>query len=211
MEYYIIKPATYKDGVVLSGVPDVSDNEKLPNAYKYDKGIPLLKNYPSRDIAIMVYDTDELYEDREELYDFLPNMDNTLVANIKVKEILEELGVENIEFLPITIWDREKKPIEADYYIINPVGSVEIIDMEKSKYRMGALIKDQIKRIKNLVINRNAVTEKDKLFRATTKLDQIFINEEIRQAFIKAGIKGYWLSRPNGWDGLGIGDHDMEY
>ena len=41
-------------------------------------------------------------------------------------------------------------------------------------------------------------------FAEDQKMDQIFLNDEIKTAFETAGIKGYKLFNADGWDGLDI-------
>ena len=147
---------------------------------------------------------DPSYPEQIKLYDFLPSLDSVLVANEKVVDLLKSLQIDKLEFLPISLWDHNNKPVSSDYYIINTLGSINFIDMEKSTYRMGAIDESQIKRIKNLVINEKAIESSPKLFRATTKLNQFFIHDDVRKAFEENNITGYKLFAAEGWDGLDI-------
>ena len=197
MTYWVIFPEIYDDGAVLSAVP-----EGGPQDYQYDEGKPLLKRFPSREEAVMCFDPS--YPEQIKLYDFLPSLDSVLVANEKVVDLLKSLQIDKLEFLPISLWDHNNKPVSSDYYIINTLGSINFIDMEKSTYRMGAIDESQIKRIKNLVINEKAIESSPKLFRATTKLNQFFIHDDVRKAFEENNITGYKLFAAEGWDGLDI-------
>ena len=197
MKYWVILTAKLDDGVVLTSVP-----EDGPDDFEYDEGAPLLKGYPDRDEAVMVYDTD--YPEGVKLYDILSSLDGIIVVSIKVKTIFDELGIDDVEYLPISLWDHQQKPVNADYYILNPVGSVEFIDMDNSEYRMDPLDEEQIGRIKKLVVNVDKIPKGANLFRAKTKTDQIFINSKVRGALKKAGVKGYKLFEAEGWDGLPI-------
>lgn len=141
MTYWILVADEQSDGAVLTYVP-----EDGPDDFEYSEGIPLLQDYPAQEDAVMVYDSD--YPDQVKLYDFVPNLESILVVSVKVKEVLVGQGVENIEYLPITLWDHQKKPSSSDYFILNPLGGEKIIDMEKSEYRMSSLDEGQIKRIK---------------------------------------------------------------
>ena len=147
MTYWALLPKTINDGAVLSAVPDSG-----PKAYKYKKGKSLLQDYPDRDKAIMVFDSVH-YPDQSKLYDILPMLGSVIVANNKVKNVLDNMNVENIEYLPIRLWDHQKEPVSDDYYILNPLGSVDFIDMEKSEYVMNPLNESQIDDIEDLVIN----------------------------------------------------------
>jgi hypothetical protein len=198
MTYWVLFPKIIDDGAVLSAVPKGG-----PKAYKYDKGINLLQNYPDREQAVMVFDRIN-YPDQSKLYDILPALDTVLVVNNKVKDLLGFMGINHIEYLPIWLWDHKKKPVSDDYYIVNPLGSVDFIDMEKSEYEMDSLDESQIAYIEELVIDYDKIPEDAKLFRATTKMDQLFIHDDVRIAFEKAGIQGYRLFEAEGWDGLDV-------
>lgn len=195
--YWVIFADRYDDGVVLSAVPDTG-----PEDYEYIKGIPLLSRFPERSDAVMCYDPS--YEEGIKLYDILPSMDPVLVVNAKVKDVLEAMELKDIEYLPIRLWDHRRTPASDDYYILNPIGGVDFIDMERSKYRMSALAESQIARVKNLVVDHNKISPDAKLFRATTKMDQMFIHDDVRIAFEQAGINGYKLLPAEGWDGFAI-------
>lgn len=194
--YWIILPKRIDDGVVLTAVP-----EKGPKGYKYSKGISLLDSFPERSSAIMCYDHD--YGEGIKLYDFIPSLRDILIVNNTVKTVFDRVGIDGVEYLPIRLWDHKKYPASDDYFILNPLISLNIIDMEKSEYRMDALIETEIQRIKNLVVNRK-MTEQNKLFRASTKKNQIFIHDDVRVALEDAGIEGYKLFKADGWDGLSV-------
>ena len=75
--------------------------------------------------------------------------------------------------------------------------------MEKSKYRMGALNKSQIKRVKNLVIKED-LEETPNIFRDNNMLSQLFITDKLKQALDESGIQGYKCFEASGWDGLKV-------
>ncbi len=196
MTYWALLPKTINDGAVLSAVP-----EGGPEDYEYDEGEPLLKNYPSRDKAIMVFNSVH-YPDQSKLYDILPALDAVLVVNSKVKNVLDKMNIDNVEYLPIRLWGHQKEPVSDDYYILNPLGSVNFIDMKKSDYDMSALDEGQIQRIRKLVIDRDKIPQEVKIFRATTKMDQLFIHDDLRVTLENEGIQGYKLMKAEGWDGF---------
>ncbi len=196
MTYWVLFPKSLDDGAVLSAVP-----ESGPKAYKYKKGNPLLQDYPAHDKAIMVFDSVH-YPDQNKLYDIVPALDTVLVVNNRVKKVFDNLNIDTVEYLPIRLWDHQKSPVSDDYYILNPLGSIDFIDMEKSEYAMGALDKSQIRDIDDLVVSMDKIPKEAKIFRATTMMDQIFIHDDLRLALEAEGIQGYKLMKAEGWDGL---------
>lgn len=195
MTYWAIFPARYDDGAVLSSVPDNG-----PKAFEYDQGKPLLKRFSKPEDAVMCFDPQ--YPDRIKLYDILPSLDTVLVVNSKVKTLLAEMGVDYVEYLPLTLWDHNNVAVSNDYFIANALGSVDFIDMQNSEYVPDRFIEGQINYIHKLAIKEGVDPNRAKLFRASTKLDQFFIHDDVRKAFEAAGIKGYTLYPADGWDGM---------
>lgn len=94
--------------------------------------------------------------------------------------------------------------MSGDYYILNLLGSIDRIDMEESDFVESAFFPAQISDIDELVVNDLSLPEGKKVFRASTKMDQIFISDEVKTAFEEASIKGYNVFEAEGWDGLDV-------
>lgn len=197
IKYWAIFASMGGDGIFLSAVP-----ENGPNAYKYDDGTPLLERFPSRDEAVMCPHPG--YENRSKYYDMLGSLEGLLIVNTKVQTILQNFSGNTIEFLPITIWDSERNKVVVDYYILNCLTVVDFIDMGRSDFTMNPLWEGQIDDIDDLQIDRDSVPEDATIFRARTKLNQIFIRDDVRLALEKAGITGFSLFDADGWDGLDV-------
>lgn len=63
-------------------------------------------------------------------------------------------------------------------------------------------MRGKLRELKNLVVDPEGVSEKAKLFRAETKMDQIFVSNDVKVAFEEAGISGWKVYPVDGWDGL---------
>ena len=195
MNYWVLFSTNYDDGAFLSEEP-----ENGPDDFEYDEGVSLLADYPPQEDAIMKFDSN--YPDGIKLYDFVESMNSFHVVNSKVKQLFQNLNIENLEFLPIHLWDHQNKIASDDYFILNPLGSVDFIDMDKSEYDIDDLDKTQICHIDKLIINDLKVPEDAKLFRATTMMGQLFINDEVKDALENANITGYKLMPADGWEGF---------
>ena len=162
------------------------------------KGRSLADRHPSGKASAIYYDP--TYPERIKLYDFVANLDGVLIANQKVKTILSEFGIKNIEYLPVQLMDHQDKLVSEDYSILNVLGGEDIVDMEVSEYRMGRIIKTQISRIISLAVDYKNIPEDAHLFRASMKLDEFFISDELKKAFEKNNITGYCVMAADGWD-----------
>ncbi|WP_224363357.1 Imm43 family immunity protein [Hyalangium versicolor] len=195
MNYWVLS-ITNNDGAVLAGFP----RSKIKD-YRYNEGQSLAKEFP-KNATVQFADK---FKDRRKLYDFIANFESGLFVSSKVRTLLEELESKDLEFLPITVKDHKGAVAADDYFILNPIGSQDIIDMKKSKLVMDTLIDGEIGRIKKLVLQPRSVDKEAHLFRATNKPRLIIIDDTVRKAFEKNGVTGYRLFKAEGWDGLELG------
>jgi len=194
MKYWAIKTPLLSDGVYLSKV-----SSKMPESYKFDEGVSLVDEYPSVEDCKIYYDPN--YPENICLYDFVSNISRLLIINSKVKSVFDNLGINNIEYLPIWLCNHKSEVSSKDYMICNVLGGVDIFDMEKSNYVIGSINKEQIRRVKSMTVNYDAIPEDAKVFRASKKLDQIFIRDDVKQALEEANIEGFSLKQADGWNG----------
>ncbi|WNO08427.1 imm11 family protein [Teredinibacter sp. KSP-S5-2] len=195
MKYWAINADCSSDAVFLSRL-----SSEMPESYKFDEGISLVDEYPSVEDCKIYYDPQ--YPEGTQLYDFLDSINALLIVNSKVKKIFDEIGITSIEYLPIWLCDHKHEISSKDYVICNVIQSVDIIDMDSSSCRMSFLDESQVDRIKNLVVDYKAIPDDAKVFRASKKLDQIFISDDVKEALEKAGIEGYVVKKADGWNGL---------
>ena len=195
MKYWVFKVSAPEGGAYVSEV-----SSKGPKAFRYDKGESLLAEFPEEGMAGMYFDPD--YPDETELFDFVDNINTLIIANKKVRDVLMSLELTNIEFLPIWLYDHQDQVASKEYAIINVLGSVDCIDMDKSEFDMDSLIETQIYSIDKLILDHKAIPDDAKIFRATTKLDEIFVHDDVKNAMETAGLEGCVFIEADGWDGM---------
>src|SRR5687768_17265753 len=122
MGYWVI--SCTNDGAVLGGFP----RSKIKD-YRYGEGERLAKEFPKKATVQFA----DKFKDRRKLYDFIFNLESALFVSSKVKDILEQLETPDLEFLPVSVKDHKGTVIADDYFILNPIGTQDIIDMKKSK------------------------------------------------------------------------------
>jgi hypothetical protein len=192
MDYFVLTVES-DDGAVTDSVPKGG-----PSAWKYDKGIPLAAEFPRG--AFIPFARN--FPQARALMDFQPSLERLLIISPRTREVVESLGVTNAEFLAVAMKDHKKKVVATDYAILNLLGAEEAIDMERSKYRMNHLAKDQIDRVENLVLGPKKIRPEAKVFRCTTFRRLILIREDAKQAFEKAGLTGWKAAPAEGYDSL---------
>jgi len=195
MKYWVLKLNSGDDGVFLSSLP-----ENGPKDYEYSKGKSLVARHPEAQESAMYYDPDRA--EAIVLKDFVENLSDVIVCNHNVRSVLDGLEIKNVEYLPVWLMDHKNAVSSKDYMIANVLGSLDVIDMENSDYEMGVIIEDQIDDIDELVVDYDSMPEDARIFRASKKLDLVFIRDDVKQAFEKAGLQGYLAHEADGWDGL---------
>ncbi|HVE86926.1 MAG TPA: DUF1629 domain-containing protein [Myxococcales bacterium] len=180
----------------------------IPGTKKIDdwdwySGEPLAKKFPKNATA----NFDDHYPDRRTLMDFLDNSMERVIASGKVKDILDGLKVKQIEWLPVTVKDHKGKALPDPYFVMNPLGGQDAIDMEKSDVIMDNLIEGDVSRIKKLVLNTKAIDKDAKVFRMNHRRHVILVDDEVHKAFKKAELTGCRMFKAEGWKGLfGMGE-----
>lgn len=190
MDYFVLKVPVGKGGLV----------EAYPKSaiadWKYDEGIPLAAGYPAGGSVHF----SKNFPDARELLDFQPNTLGSLITSRKVRTVLEQAGVANVEYLPVSIENHRGTVVGADYAFANVLGSEAAIDLEKSDYRMDNLEKDQIDRMRELVLAPQRISPDARLFRLKEMRRTFLVRDDLRQALLAAGVTGCEFEPADGWE-----------
>jgi hypothetical protein len=102
-----------------------------------------------------------------------------------LKEALEQQGVDNIAYYPVTLRDQNTNEVEGGYWRVNILGLLDCVDMAKSKVKwwpsgMGF-------NFLSMVIDEQK-THGAKLFRLKDDPTKVIINEELKAFFDKTDM-----------------------
>jgi hypothetical protein len=90
------------------------------------QGEPMAEHYPPNGHVVI----SERYGLR--LTDFVSNTLNYVIASRGMKEVIEAHSNVAIEYLPLSIFNPRKRLQSADYWIVNPIGTVDCVDLDHS-------------------------------------------------------------------------------
>ncbi|ATB45717.1 hypothetical protein MYMAC_001302 [Corallococcus macrosporus DSM 14697] len=141
------------------------------------------------------------FPDRRKLYDFVRNTVGVLLVSSRVKQVLDDLQVDNTEFLPIVICDHQWRELTGDYGILNVLGSQEAIDMGKSAYD-ASVLSSEISHVSSLVLTQGKIDPKADIFRARNMMELILISDRVKLAFERAGLTGFRARPAEGFDDM---------
>ncbi|WP_163782537.1 imm11 family protein [Myxococcus vastator] len=192
MSYWVIK-AESVDGAIIDALPEGS-----PTNWKFSRGEPLARQFPAGGKVSF----SDHFPDRRKLYDFVRNTVGVLLVSSRVTQVLEELKVDNAEFLPVTMCDHQWNPAAEGYGILNVLGSQDVIDLDKSDCDIDPITKKEVTRVGNLVLTQGKIDPKADIFRARNMMELILVSERVRNAFEQSGLTGFKLHVAEGFDDM---------
>ncbi len=191
MNYYVMaSEINSEDDLVVDDVPDFIKNDD-DQIYEFGEGKVVWK----RPVPVVTLVSDDTAS--AEVGDVIdaPGIGAPLVSQ-RVKDILERLEVENIQFFPIRVLHKATGEVIKDYYIFNVIGEYDLLDYDKSAI-------ERSKRNSNLILDVESLAFKDT---SELKLPPIFIlgpisylfvvDERIKSEFEKHKIYGFNIYEP---------------
>ncbi len=192
MAFWILSDRN-EDGAVIDAYPQGG-----VEAYRYLEGQSLAAEH----LNDTVLKFSPSYPHRRNLYDFVSNTVRLRIVSARVRQVVQTLGVKNVEFLPVSLANHHGEVVSSDYFIMNPVGFLDVVDMEQSKYRKNAILKSEILWMQELVLKADLPFStcifRPLRLRRVTMMDQVVLD-----AFREAGLTGYEALPANGWEGQG--------
>jgi len=143
------------------------------------------------------------YWDEEGPLTDLPFNPNVPVHSPRLKELLEQLGLErDIQYLPVRVIGEKSGREVGVYYVANFLRRIPCLDLEHSIYgRYGEHPEDfrvfpekigEISHVLKAVLRREAIGDA-RLFRVDEWEYIVVIREDVKEAMEGAGITGCWF------------------
>ncbi len=124
------------------------------------------------------------------------------VVSAQLKEALVPLaGKSNIEFLPVSILNHKGRVASKDYFVLNPLDTLDCIDQEKSGLVWNAIDPTVISNCESFVLKDDAIPEDSNMFRAKFMAKTILVRREIADKLSAAGLTGLSFLEPSKYTG----------
>lgn len=179
-------------GAVIETLP-----EGTPDTWRFFKGKSLASDFPTG--ATVKFSRD--FPKQRKLFDFVATPLALLIASKKVKDILDSVGVDNCEYMPIGVRDHKDKLVGPEYFIIHPLGGEDGIDLEKSVYSNDPFNEKLIHLINKLVLKKEEITSGARLFRFKQLMRHYVVDQTVADALQKGKVTGFRLLPAEGWNG----------
>jgi hypothetical protein len=122
----------------------------------------------------------------------------------RLVSLLEEMGIQNMQYLPITIIDHETKKKETSYRIANILGAIDCLDRDNSQYRLasGSNVFLRVSKFRihtDKIVALPGMREPPLLFRLGEFKRHILVHERVKEACTKAKISGLKFTPPESY------------
>lgn len=136
MQYYRInlRPGVDPGFCFLGNVPLGTE----PKTHRIAEGFELGGDYP-RDARIYM----DFKNPGFKLPSLVGNTNSFLIVSGPVKKVIESMNTGIIEYLPLSIYNHKKRLASNDYFIVNPIGCLDCLDLRASEitYFQGHIVK----------------------------------------------------------------------
>ena len=170
MRYYIINTLeqTKPEFCVLRSHPEGMGLK----TWKLGDGVELLDGEYPQDAKIFMSDE----ETGIELPDLVPNTRHLLIVSKRLKDGMAAVNQGPVQYLPLTIYNHKKRPASKDYFIVNPIGALDVLDTAASEihYHDG-----QVSKVTKYVLDPEKITRAPDLFRIKENTEAYVVSERI--------------------------------
>jgi hypothetical protein len=116
-----------------------------------------------------------------ELGGLVGNTRSLLIVNRAIKEAVEQANTKAVQILPVAIFNHKARIESADFFIINPIGVRDCVDLAKSEieFHDGEVVK-----VKKLVLSADKLEDAPDIFRVKESPSTYVASEKLVDAWI---------------------------
>jgi hypothetical protein len=181
MNYVRIKAEAEDDAAHFRFMRNYEDSWELL------EGMSLAETFPPN----AAYRMNDDFPESLVLYGVLHNLDGVLVVNDALRGFLEEHGVREVEYLPVTVINHKDRAVEQAYYVVNILRHIDCIDQEQTQFEWDSLDDTLMDDVENLTIDESRIDPDIPLFRLKHLTSVMVIRRDLVEQMRDAGFKGF--------------------
>jgi hypothetical protein len=140
--------------------------------WKLNKGAEFLEGEYPQDAKIFMSDE----EPGIEIPDLVPNTGLMLIVSKRLKEGIEAVNRGPIQYLPLSIYNHKKRLASSDYFIVNPLGTVDVLDTSASEIEY---LDGEIVGITKYVLDAKKIVHAPDIFRIKENPETYVVSERV--------------------------------
>lgn len=162
--------------------------EDCPDAGRMAAGDPIGAKYPADPRIYLQIESPGL-----KLPSLLGNTAGYLIVSTPMKTILEAFDLGRVELLPFALYDHRKRLFSKDYWIVNPVGTVDCVSRDASEIEYLPEDPERIVTVTRFVLDSKRLQAAPDLFRVPEDPYHYFVSERIPAAWHGKGFTNLYL------------------
>ncbi|MCY1041532.1 hypothetical protein OV208_09420 [Corallococcus sp. bb12-1] len=156
-------------------------------AYCMSEGDPALRFYPKEAKVSLRSDHPGI-----KLSSLLGNTSSYLIVRADVKEVIAAHAKDiEVEYLPFDLYDHRKRLYSQDYFIINPIGTLDCLDVAASGVKIGP--EGSVIHVARFVLDPKKVAPLPALFRPKEEPAVYIVTETLALALKEKGFTNLQL------------------
>jgi hypothetical protein len=180
MEFVVWGSVPIGNACVLEGIEDFDGDSDLV------RGRPRPADFPGDAVMAMT----QRHKKNTRLLDDVSNFSGLKVCSPGLVEFLRSKKLKNVEYLMIKILDHKRKVASDEYCIVHPIHPQDVLDIDASKPRYGALIPTEIDSVKQTVLDTKRLDPEVRLFRIANFFFPVVLEKAIADEIVAKGFKG---------------------
>jgi hypothetical protein len=130
------------------------------------------------------------------LSDLIGTTNSELYVSRKVAEIVRGAltTADMVEILPLAIRDPRGRVLSADYFVINPLGTVDCLDLDASQITWSKTNRDKVIRVDSIVLSREKLPENRSIFRVKQDPARYIISDRLADALREDTSNLFWTA-----------------
>ena len=160
--------------------------------WKLQEGVSVAAEYPDG----TYYRMDPDHPKRVRLSDCLANQNALPVISNRLKSFIEDKGLPDVEFLPVTIINHKGRIPSRDYWIVNPTRTVDCLDVEASQVTYSPF-DGTIDLMKRMVLNEDRIADDVTIFRVLNVPGPVLLLTELADEIQAAGFTALLWKDPS--------------
>ena len=117
------------------------------------------------------------------LSSLIGNTKSYLIVCGEMKDVIDSHCSAEVEYLPFTLYNHKKRIHSKNYFIVNPIGALDCLNLEASKIKY---FKDRVVSVDKFVLDPKKLANAPSLFRIKEDPTEYVINQQLANA-IKEG------------------------
>jgi hypothetical protein len=160
--------------------------------FQIAKGISRREDFP----ACAHYMMNPDFPDGTITTDQLPNQSAQIVVAERLRDFLVARKVPEVEYLPVAIHDHRGRPVRSSYFIVHPVGVVDVLDREACGITWD-FTGQSVQRITSFVVQQAAERDLRPITRVAFMSGYLAVHRALAQRILDAGFTGSGFVEPD--------------